>query len=291
MTEHNYTFDVTLSNFNQQVIEASFETPVLLEFYMENYEPCKVLAPLLDSVVESYQGTLLLGRVNCETEQGVAMQFGIRGLPTVVLFKEGQPIDGFAGEQSEASIRDMLTKHIAEPLALDDDDNVFERASVLYQQGDKAAAEALLKALLSEDNTQMEALILYARCLAERGEYGEAETILSSVVGDDHKHALAAAKAQLTFLKQAEALPSLDVLQAQFAQNPESDEVLYQLAIALLADQQYEDAMEGLLNLFKRNRTYQDDLPRKTLLQLFDVLGNADPLVTKYRKKLYQLLY
>jgi len=152
-------------------------------------------------------------------------------------------------------------------------------------------SEALLKQVLSENNENGAALILYARCLAERGELGEAEVVLGAVRGDEHKQALAGARAQLTFLRQAASLPDSAELKSRLAQNPNDDEASYQLAIQQLARQQYEAALDGLLKLFVRNRSFQDGLPHKTLLQVFDLLGNEHPLVTLYRRKLYQAIY
>ena len=149
----------------------------------------------------------------------------------------------------------------------------------------------MLVALLGEDNTNAGALILYARCLAERGELGEAQAVLDAVKSDDHKAALAGAKAQITFLRQAADLPDAADLKSRLAQDPQDDEAAYQLAIQQLARQQYDAALEGLLKLFIRNRSYSEGLPHKTLLQVFELLGNDHPLVTVYRRKLFAALY
>jgi len=217
------------------------------------------------------------------------MRFGIRSLPTVVLFKDGQPVDGFAGAQPESAVRAMLEPHVQAPAP--EAENPLDAAQLLFDEGRAGEAEAVLKQLLSEDNTNAPALILYARCLAERGELDEAETVLGAVTGDDHKQALAGAKAQLTFLRQAASLPDAADLKARLAQDPSDDEATYQLAVQQLARQQYEAALDALLKLFMRNRTYGEDLPRKTMVQVFDLLGNEHPLVATYRRRLYQALY
>ncbi|MNN40791.1 Thioredoxin-1 [compost metagenome] len=245
--------------------------------------------PLLAQITESYQGELLLAKVNCDIEQDIVMRFGIRSLPTVVLFKDGQPVDGFAGAQPESAIRTMLEPHVQQPAA--PAGNPLDTAEALFTEGRFADAEAQLKALLSEDNSNAKALILYARCLAERGELGEAETVLGAVKGDEHKQALAAAKAQLTFLRQATELPDAATLKTRLAADANDDEAAYQLAIQQLARQQYEAALDGLLRLFQRNRAYGEDLPRKTLVQVFDLLGSDHPLVGAYRRKLANSLY
>lgn len=284
-----YIFDATDANFQQEVIEKSFDQPVLVDFWADWCAPCKALMPVLEKITEGYQGELLMAKVNCDVEQQVVAMFGVRSLPTVVLFKDGQPVDGFAGAQQESAIRAMLEPHVAEPAPVAADP--FEQAQALFAEGRYSEAEAALQGLLSADNSNMAALILYARCLAERNALTEAETVLNAVTGDEHKAALAGAKAQLTFLRQAGDLPDAADLKSRLAQNPQDDEAAYQLAIRQLARQQYEGALDSLLKLFQRNRSYSEGLAHKTLLQVFDLLGNDHPLVTTYRRKLFAALY
>ncbi|MGN5594660.1 thioredoxin [Stutzerimonas nitrititolerans] len=289
MSQTPFIFDVTASNFEQLVLENSFHKPVLVDFWAEWCAPCKALMPVLAKITEEYQGELLLAKVNCDIEQEVVARFGVRSLPTVVLFKDGQPVDGFAGAQPEAAIRALLEPHVQQPATPEAD--LLASAQALFAEGRIGEAENQLKQLLTDDNENAAALILYARCLAERGELGEAETVLGAVKGDEHKQALAAARAQLTFLRQANDLPEVADLKSRLAQNGEDDEATYQLAIQQLARQQYETALDALLRLFVRNRSYADGLPHKTLLQVFELLGNDHPLVMTYRRKLYQAIY
>ena len=289
MSQTPYIFDVTSANFEQLVLENSFHKPVLVDFWAEWCAPCKALMPLLAKITEEYQGQLLLAKVNCDIEQDVVARFGVRSLPTVVLFKDGQPIDGFAGAQPESAVRAMLQPHVQAAPAPEAD--LLEAAQTLFAEGRIGEAEQQLQQLLAEDNENAAALILYARCLAERSELGEAEAVLGAVKGDEHKQALAGARAQLTFLRQANDLPEVADLKARLAQNDQDDEAAYQLAVQQLARQQHEAALDGLLKLFVRNRSYADGLPHKTLLQVFDLLGSDHPLVTTYRRKLYQALY
>ncbi|MBB1520502.1 thioredoxin [Aquipseudomonas guryensis] len=290
MSDTSYIFDISgAASFEQLVIENSFHKPVLVDFWAEWCAPCKALMPLLAKITEEYRGELLLAKVNCDIEQDIVARFGIRSLPTVVLFKDGQPVDGFAGAQPESAIREMLKPHVAEPAPEAADP--METAQALFAEGRIGEAESLLKQVLTENNENAAALILYARCLAERGELGEAEAVLNAVKGDEHKQALAGAKAQLTFLRQAADLPDSADLKARLAQDSNDDEATYQLAIQQLARQQYEAALDGLLKLFVRNRSYAEGIAHKTLLQVFDLLGNDHPLVTLYRRKLYQAIY
>ncbi|MCP8351380.1 thioredoxin [Pseudomonas sp. 1239] len=287
--ETPYIFNATSADFDQSVIQNSHVKPVLVDFWADWCAPCKVLMPLLEKITAEYRGELLLAKVNCDVEQDIVARFGIRSLPTVVLFKDGQPVDGFAEARPESEIRAMLEPHVQLPPPAAADPLVV--AQGLFAEGRFSEAEALLQALLTEDNSNAAALILYARCLAERGELGEAQTVLDAVKSDEHKAALAGAKAQLTFLKQAASLPDVADLKSRLAQNAEDDEAAYQLAVQQLSRQQYEAALDGLLKLFKRNRGYEGGLPHKTLLQVFDLLGNEHPLVLDYRRKLFAALY
>lgn len=284
-------FDVSTREFDQLVLENSFHKPVLVDFWAEWCAPCKALMPLLAQIAESYQGELLLAKVNCDIEAELTQRFGIRSLPTVVLFKNGQPVDGFAGAQPESAIREMLAPHVAEPLNGDPDADLFAIATALHADGQLEQAEAALKQLLGEEPSHADGLILFARCLAERGELDDASAVLDSVKSDEHKQALAGARAQLTFLRQQRDLPDVASLQARLAANPQDAEASYQLCVHQLAAQDYAEALTGLLQLFAQQRDYQGGLPHKTLLQVFDLLGNAHPLVSEYRRKLYQALY
>ncbi|TWR88452.1 thioredoxin [Pseudomonas saxonica] len=285
----SYSFDVTSADFDKQVVQASFDQPVLVDFWAEWCAPCKVMLPILEQIAEDYQGELLLAKVNCDVEQDIVGRIGIQTLPTVVLFKDGKVVDGFQDAQPESAIRAMLAPHVVMPEPVEEDPMV--QAEALFAESRFADAETALKSILTEDNTNAKALILYGRCLAERGELTEAQAVLDAVKSDEHKPELAGAKAQVTFLRQAADLPDVADLKARIAQNPQDDEAAYQLAIQQLARQQYEAALDGLLKLFTRNRSYNEGLPHKTLLQVFDLLGNDHPLVTTYRRKLFAALY
>lgn len=289
MTALPYIYDATDANFDQVVLENSRHKPVLVDFWAEWCAPCKALMPLLAKITEEYQGELLLAKVNCDLEQQIPARMGIRNLPTVVLFQNGQPVDGFVGAQTESGIREMLTTHLGAPPIPEADP--LETAQGLFDSARFSEAESLLQSILSEDNENAVALVLYARCLIERGELGEAEAVLNAVKGDEHKHAVAGARAQLTFLRQAATLPEVALLKSRLAQNEGDDEALCQLAVQQLARQQYEPALEGLLRVFIRNRSYNEGQPHKLLLQVFELLGNDHPLVTRYRRKLYQAIY
>ena len=290
MTDNTFVFDVVgAAQFEQLVVQNSMHKPVLVDFWAQWCAPCKVLMPVLEKITASYAGELLLAKVDCDVEQDIVARLGVQSLPTVVLFKDGKPVDGFTGAQSETDIRALLAKHVAEPAAPAEDP--LEAAQNLFDGGEFAQAEALLKELLSGNDQQPATLVLYARCLAERGALADSEAVLNSVTADEQKHAIAAVRAQLTFLRQAAELPDLAELKTRLAKDANDDEALLQLSIQQLARQKYEPALDNLLQLFIRNRSFAEGAAHKTLLQVFELLGTEHPLVTLYRRRLYQALY
>lgn len=290
MTENAFVFDVAgAEQFEQLVVQNSMHKSVLVDFWAQWCAPCKVLMPVLEKITASYQGELLLAKVDCDVEQDIVARLGVKSLPTVVLFKDGKPVDGFTGAQSEADIRTLLAKYVAKPEQPAEDPLLT--AQELFDNGEFAQAEALLKELLSGDDQQPAALVLFARCLTERGALADAEAVLNSVKGDEQKHAVAAVRAQLTFLRQAAELPDMADLKTRLGKDANDDEALLQLSIQQLARQKYEPALDNLLQLFIRNRSFADGAAHKTLLQVFELLGTEHPLVTLYRRRLYQALY
>lgn len=290
MTDNAFVFDVAgAAQFDQLVVQNSFHKPVLVDFWAQWCAPCKVLMPLLEKITASYAGELLLAKVDCDVEQDIVARLGVQSLPTVVLFKDGKPVDGFTGAQSESDIRSLLGKYLAEPAA--PVANPLQTALDLFEQGEPSKAEALLKELLSGDDQQPAALVLYARCLVERGALADGEAVLNSVTADEQKHAVAAVRAQLTFLRQASELPDMADLKARLGKDANDDEALLQLSIQQLARQNYQPALDNLLQLFVRNRSFAEGAAHKTLLQVFELLGTEHPLVTLYRRRLYQALY
>jgi len=285
-----YSFDVSgFADFQQRVLEASFNQPVLVDFWAQWCAPCKALLPILEKITAEYHGQLHLARIDCDAEQSIVAQFGIRSLPTVVLFKDGQPVDGFSGAQPESVIRELLQAHL--PPTPEAEDNPLEQAQRLFNEGQFAEAENQLAGLLAQETDNSAAKILYARCLAERGELDNAERLLGEVTDDAYKKERIAAQAGLAFLKQSKDLPEAALLKSRLAQNPADEEAALQLAIHQLARGQYETAVSALFQLFLKKPKPAENPAHKILLQVFDLLGSDNPLVIDYRRKLYQALY
>jgi len=291
MSQSPHIFDVTGDTFDQLVIENSRHKPVLVDFWADWCAPCKALMPMLASITESFGGELLLAKVNCDAEVFLTERFGIRSLPTVVLFKDGQPVDGFAGIQPESAIRAMLEPHVSAAPAEEEADDVQASVTALLDAGQPEQAITLLQQAMAE-HTSDPLLLLLARALMDTRQFDDVEAVLNAVQDQDgNKQALAGLRAGLGFARQTAQLPEPQALQQRLQANPADSEALYQLALHDLARGQAEAALNALLHLMQSDRSYGDNAAQRTLLQAFELLGNDHPLSISYRRRLYQLLY
>ena len=199
--------ELTDSNFEELALKS--DKPVLVDFWASWCAPCKVLMPLLEKITESFGGELLLAKVDCDAEAFLTERFGIRSLPTVVLFKDGQPVDGFAGAQPESAIRAMLEQHASAPeqTAEADGEDIETTVSELLTAGQPEQAIALLQQAMAE-GTSDPLLLLLARALMDTSQFDDAQAVLDSIQDKDtHKQALAALRAGNASAPQIEATP------------------------------------------------------------------------------------
>jgi putative thioredoxin len=280
------SFDVTEQNFASQVIEASHQQPVLVDFWATWCGPCQSLMPILEQLAQSYQGKFLLAKVEIDSQQALASQFGVRSVPTVKLVKDGQIVDEFTGALPEGQIRSFLDKHIAK-----ESDQLMQQALVLYQQGDTETALAQMGQILQADADNLNNKIIYANILLREQHVDEAKKWLASLPAEANDNPqVQAMQAQLEFIHIVENAPDMASLQQQLANDPDNTEARYQLSAHAILQGQFEIAFEQLLEVVKRDRQYQDDAGRKALLKLFDLLGDQHELVSSYRRKLAMAL-
>jgi putative thioredoxin len=287
MANSPYIFDVTADDFAAVVLEGSRSRPVLVDFWAVWCNPCRTLTPVLEKLVDEFQGDLILAKVDTEDQRELAAQFGIRSLPTVRLFKDGQPVDEFMGALPEQDIRAFLDKHI--PRA---SDNLATEAQRLIQQGQVDEAMKLVEAARSSDPDNTRVQIAYARIKATLGEVDEAEATLSALPADEQdKPEVLELRARMLFDKSALAAPAPEALEKVLASDPGNSEARYQLAAHKVMDGDYEAALDLLMTLMRKDRKYGDDAARKGMLKIFDILGGSGELVNRYRARMFNALH
>jgi putative thioredoxin len=285
MAETPFIIDVTRENY-QEVMEASFKVPVLIDFWASWCQPCQVLMPILAKLAEEYQGKFLLGKLNTEEEQEIAAQFGIRSIPNVKLFRNGQPVDEFMGALPERAVREFLDRHVAR-----ESDASVQQARERLAAGDADAAIALLSAARETDPDNPRVAVALAGAQAAAGDVAAAEATLDGLPANEQvKPEVAALRSHLYFEGRVAGAPAATELEARLAADPGDHEARFQLALRKVVEQDYDTAMELLLELMKKDRGFGDDAGRNTLLKVFELLGD-DPRVNQYRRRMASLLY
>ena len=281
-----FSIDVTQENFASQVIEASHQHPVLVDFWATWCGPCQSLMPILEQLAQNYQGKFLLAKVEIDSQQALASQFGVRSVPTVKLVKNGQIVDEFTGALPESQIRAFLDKHIES-----ESDQRMQQALLQYQQGETEAALSEMGQILQADPDNENNKIIYANVLMRENHLDEAQQWLESLPLEARdKPQVLAMQAQLEFIDITNNAPDVATLEKQLTENPRNSEARYQLSAHAILQGQFEVAFEQLLEIVKRDRNYNDDAGRKALLKLFELLGDNNELVSSYRRKLAMAL-
>jgi putative thioredoxin len=285
MADSPFIIEVTRENF-QRVMEASFKVPVLLDFWASWCQPCLMLTPVLTKLAEEYQGKFLLGKLNTEQEQEIAARFGIRSIPDVKLFRDGQPVDEFLGALPERAVRQFLDRHVAR-----ESDAQLAQALERLAAGDADGAIALLDQARKADPDNPRVALTLARAQAATGDIAAAETTLDGLPADEQQRPeVASLRSRLFFEGQVSGAPTTSELQARLEADPGDHEARYQLALRSVLDEDYETAMELLLELMQNARGFGDDAGRRGLLKVFELLGD-DPRVHQYRRRMASLLH
>lgn len=281
---HNspYIIDVTLENFQQVILEGSQQLPILVNFWGESCAPCKVLLPLLHKLAEEFQGQFILAKVNTDTQPELTQQFQVRSVPAVLLVSEGQLVDQFNGVKPESELRAFLKQHLTNPV-----DALKEQIKLLIGEGELDQAQALLAQAVEQLPDDIDLQIDLARVLLQKNLASEAKAVLDNLPEADK--ARPDVKGLMSGLRFSEVAPSAEQLAA--LGDREDSEANYLKAMSALLQSDYEQALERLLNLLRDDRSYQEGVAHKTLLEVFAMLGEGNPLVIKSRRKLYTLMY
>jgi putative thioredoxin len=278
---------VTAETFMSEVIEASARVPTLVDFWAPWCGPCKQLMPILDRLAAEYGGRFRLAKVNTEEQRELAQQLGIRSLPTVVLFKDRTSVDHFVGLVPEAQIRSMLDKHLPKRSG-----GPLERAQMLKADGDFSGARALIESTLAADPDNIVYLTELAELRALDGDVDGARAELARLQGMEPNHAaVKRLAALLNFSDVVAAYPDVRSLRERVAANSGDPELRHALAVHQLLGGDVEPALQAWLEMMRTNRGYKDELARRSLLQAFELIGAADPIVARTRKEMARLLF
>ena len=277
--------NITEANLHQ-TLEQSVATPVLVYFWSERSQQCLGLTPVLEKLAAQYNGQFILAKVDCDAEQMVASQFGLRAIPTVYLFQNGQPVDGFQGPQPEEAIRALLDKVLPR-----EEELKAQQALALIQEGNHADALPLLKDAwqLSGQDSQIGLLLAETQIALNRSE--DAEAVLKTIPMQDQDTRYQGLVAQIELLKQAADTPEIQQLQQQVEQNPDDAALASKLALQLHQVGRNEEALELLFSHLRKDLGAADGQARKMLQEILAALGTGDALASKYRRQLYSLLY
>ncbi|MBB3976946.1 putative thioredoxin [Rhizobium azooxidifex] len=286
--------DTTTATFAQDVIEASRQQPVLVDFWAPWCGPCKQLTPIIEKVVKEAGGRVKLVKMNIDDHPSIAGQLGIQSIPAVIAFVGGRPADGFMGALPESQVRDFIDK-VAGPADADhkaEIEAILEEAKTLLGQHDIGGAADLFGAILQADPENAAALAGMAQCMIAAGQLDNARQILASAPEEVAKDpAIAAVQKQLEQIDEARKLGDPQALEQALAANPDDHASRLNLAKIRNVEGNREAAADHLLAIMKRDRTFEDDAARRELLQFFEVWGPKDPATIAARRKLSSILF
>lgn len=281
--------ETTTARFRADVLDASARRIVLVDFWAPWCSPCRQLAPTIERLVKATDGKIALVKMNIDNDPEIAEQLGIKSIPAVVAFQRGRPVDGFVGALPESQIKGFLERLVG---PIEDMSDALETALAMIADGDLGGAEALLAQLAGDDPPNVNAVALLARLYVDTQRLDDARALLDSLPDALRRDAdVAAAIAAVENAERAQDLGEIDELRRRANFNPNDMQAYFDLALALNAEGLREEAADALLEIIRRDRSWNDDGARKQLVQFFEAWGPMDTAAVGARRKLSALLF
>lgn len=277
---------ITLENFQQIVLEESKNKLVLVAFWAQQIPESIELKDKLSAKTSPYTDQILMATVDCQTQQQVAQQFGIQGLPTAILVKDGQPLDGISGPQTDEMIATFLDKHL--PKA---EDVLVAQAQTALAENDISAAQSAILKAYELDEQRADIKLMLIDVYIQTGKTQEAQTLIDTIKMIDQDSYYKALLAKLELANNAANSPEIQTLEAELANNPTDINIQHQLASQYSQVNRYEDALKILFRLVQAGDEQTKDKSKTLLLDVLKALPDGDSIATKYRRKLYTLMY
>ncbi|WP_096702549.1 thioredoxin [Magnetospirillum sp. 15-1] len=284
--------EATTATFVADVIEMSQKVPVIVDFWATWCGPCKTLGPALEKVVREARGAVRMVKVDVDKNQDLAAQLRIQSVPTVYAFKGGRPVDAFTGAQPESQLKSFVQRLIAGSNAGPTIDDYIAEAKRVLDEGDAQTAAGIFNQILQEAPDNASAMAGLLRCLMAVGQTEQAESMLSRLAPEIARHPeIAAVVTALELARHAGGVGEAAELRRRLAADADDHQARYDLALAYYAGNEVEAAVDELLELFRRNRAWNEDAARKQLVKIFEVLGFSHPLAKSGRARLSTLLF
>lgn len=284
MNTSPHVIDATDVDFQEKVLVKSREVPVLVDFWATWCGPCKTLGPVLEKLADEYAGRFQLVKIDIDRSPQVAMAFRVQSVPTVYLVKDGQPIDGFQGGQTETAIRQLLDRHLPAAAV---DPMIAAEAALADNQLDAAARG--FRAVLETEPTHGDALIGMARVAMGMGDQGAMSGWLDQIPAESP--AFSKGERLRGLLAFSEDAGDISTLEAAVAQNAEDADAWYRLGATYAVGSRFELSFAAFLKVVSLDRELREDGGRKALLSLFELVGAEDDIVIKARRRLASLLF
>jgi len=286
-SDHAHVFDATAENFEADVLKASLQVPVLVDFWATWCGPCKQLGPILEKLATEYNGAFRLAKVDVDKEQQLGAAFQIRSIPTVMLVKDGQLVDGFPGALPEGQLREFLKHHGIEPAEAPAEvtDDIADNAPI-DPHAEVLRLRKAVEAAPEQDGLKLD----LALALLATGHAQESEQLLdalpANLATDDRA---VKARARLGFAALLRDAPPPQVLEAAIAANPDDLRARHLLGVQQIVSGQPEAGLEQFLEMLRRNRGFEDGLPKRSLIDAFRIVDDED-LVGRYRRRMASML-